>query len=118
MSINPGMLLFALLDAGIAFFLVYTLTKAKFGGNKKTIARTLGTLLGLLAFTAEFCAIIRFQLAPDTLSAAGRYVVYAAPPVLSILIGVLVLLSQPPKEKGTDNEDEDELSSDPENDDA
>lgn len=109
---NPGMLLFGLFDAGVAFFLVYTVVKAKLGGNKKAIARTLGTILGVLVFIAEFCAIVWFNTEEHTISKAGQYVVYAAPIVLSILMGVLVILSQPPKNPDDfieqDNEEEEE----------
>lgn len=102
------MLLFGLFDSGVAFFLVYSVVKAKFGGNQKAIARTLGTILGILVFIAEFCAIVWFNTQAHTISMAGQYVVYAAPIVLSILIGVLVLLSQPPKQPEEENPEESE----------
>lgn len=105
---NPGMLLFGLFDSGVAFFLVYSVVKAKFGGNQKAIARTLGTILGILVFIAEFCAIVWFNTNSHTVSDAAKNVVYAAPIVLSILLGILVLLSQPPKKKEDENEDENE----------
>lgn len=114
MIMNPGMLLFGLLDSGVAFFLIYSVVKAKFGGNQKAVARTLGTILGILVFIAEFCAIVWFNTAKHTISQAFQNVVYAAPIVLSILTVVLVLLSQPPKKpdgesEETEKTDEDKL---------
>lgn len=99
------MLLFGLLDAGVAFFLVYSVVKAKFGGNQKAIARTLGTVFGILVFIAEFCAIVWFNTQENTISPAFQNVVYAAPLVLSLLTVVLVILSQPPKPKEEDNDE-------------
>jgi uncharacterized membrane protein len=105
---NPGMLLFALFDSGVAFFLVYSVVKAKFGGNEKAIARIMGTILGVIVFIAEFCAIVWFNTEENTVSQAAKNVVYAAPIVLSILIGVLVFLSQPPKKPESEKEAEEE----------
>lgn len=105
---NPGMLLFGLFDAGVAFFLVYSVVKARFGGNTKAIARTLGTVLGLIAFIIEFCAIVWFNTAEHTIPQAGQNVFYAGPIVLSILMGALVLLSQPPKKPEETEETEEE----------
>lgn len=113
MIMNPGMLLFGLFDSGVAFFLVYSVVKAKFGGNQKAIARTLGTILGILVFIAEFCAIVWFNTQAHTISMAGQYVVYAAPIVLSILIGILVLLSQPPKQPDEENQEESDETEEP-----
>lgn len=115
MIMNPGMLLFGLFDSGVAFFLVYSVVKAKFGGNQKSIARTLGTVLGVLVFIAEFCAIVWFNTQAHTISQAGQNVVYAAPIVLSILTGVLVLLSQPPKQPNAEEKKtEEEQAEEPE----
>lgn len=99
MLINPGMLLFALLDSGIAFLLVFFVTRSKFGGAKSTLARTLGAIFGTLVFIAYFAAIIWFNTERHTISDAGKMVVYAAPIVLSILMTALTLLSQPPAKK-------------------
>ena len=36
MIMNPGMLLFGLVDSGVAFFLVYYMIKARFGGTNNS----------------------------------------------------------------------------------
>ena len=102
MQINPGMLIFALLDSGIAFLLVFFVTRSKFGGAKSTLARTLGAILGTLVFIFYFAAIVWFNTERHTISDAGKMVVYAAPIVLSVLMTALTLLSQPPKKKEDD----------------
>lgn len=99
MIMNPGMLLFGLFDSGVAFFLVYSITKAKFGGNKSTLARTIAAILGTIVFIVYFAVIVWFNTEPRTISQAAKTVVYAAPIVLTVLMSVLVLLSQPPKKK-------------------
>lgn len=101
MIINPGMLIFALLDSGIAFLLVFFVVRARFGGVKSTLARSLAAVLGTLVFIIYFAVLVWFNIESHTISDAGKNVVYAAPIVLSILISVLTLLSQPPKKKET-----------------
>ena len=108
MLINPGMLIFALLDSGIAFLLVFFVARAKFGGAKSTLARTLGAIFGTLVFVSYFAAIIWFNTEHHTISDAGKMVVYAAPIVLSILMTALTLLSQPPKKEEEKTESESE----------
>ena len=94
MTINPGMLLFCILDSCIAFFFVYFITRSKFGGVKKTLARILASILATLVFIVYFAVLIWFNTAHRTVSQAAQNVVYAAPIVLSILMTVLTLLSQ------------------------
>lgn len=106
MIMNPAMLLFGLIDSGVAFFLVYYMTKARFGGNKKAIARILAAILGILVFTVYFAVIVWFNTAPRSVSQEVKLVVYLAPFVLSALMIALVLLSQPPKEKKNDETEE------------
>ena len=93
MQINPGMLIFALLDSGIAFLLVFFVTRSKFGGAKSTLARTLGAILGTLVFIFYFAAIVWFNTERHTISDAGKMVVYAAPIVLigrfAAVVGVI-----------------------------
>lgn len=97
MRISVGMLLFALFDSGVAFFLVYYVTKAKFGGDKKSIARVLGAVLGTLTFITYFAVIVWFNTYPITASDAVKQIVYWMPIVLSILMLILIQLSKPPK---------------------
>lgn len=106
MIMNPGMLLFGLIDSGVAFFLVYYIIKAKFGGNQKSIARILAAILGTLVFIVYFAVIVWFNTKTYTVSQEAKMVVYLAPIVLSILMTALVLLSQPPKEKKEETENE------------
>lgn len=104
MIINPGMLIFALLDSGIAFLLVFFIVRARFGGVKSTLARSLGAVLGTITFIIYFAVLVWFNIEIHTISQAGKNVVYAAPIVLSILMSVLTLLSQPPKKAETAEE--------------
>lgn len=106
MTINPGMLLFCILDSCIAFFFVYFITRSKFDGVKKTLARILASILATLVFIVYFAVLIWFNTAHRTVSQAAQNVVYAAPIVLSILMTVLTLLSQPPKKEETTEETE------------
>lgn len=102
MIMNPGMLLFGLIDSGVAFFLVYYIVKARFGGNQKAIARILAAILGTLVFTIYFAVIVWFNTATYSVAQEVKMVVYLAPFVLSALMTALVFLSQPPKEKEKD----------------
>ncbi len=97
MRISVGMLLFALFDSGVAFFLVYYVTKAKFGGDKKSIARILGAVLGTLTFITYFAVIVWFNTYPITASDTVKQVVYWMPLILSALMLVLIHLSKPQK---------------------
>ncbi len=108
MQINPGMLIFALLDSVIAFLLVFFVARAKFGGVKSTLARTIAAILGTLVFILYFALIVWFNTELHTISDAAKNVIYAAPIVLSILMTILTLLSQPPKVENTDVEAEEE----------
>ncbi len=99
MTINPGMLLFCIVDSCIAFFFVYFITRSKFGGVKKTLARIIASILATLVFIVYFAVLIWFNTAHRTVSQAAQNVVYAAPIVLSILMIVLTILSQPPKKE-------------------
>lgn len=112
MIMNPGMLFFGLVDSGIAFFLVYSITKAKFGGDEKAVARITAAILGTLVFCIYFGVIVWFNTQIYTVSGTVKMVVYLAPIVLSLLMGALVLLSQPPKRKvhETDEDTEEETA--------
>ena len=111
MTINPGMLIFCLLDSSIAFLLVFFVSRAKFGGEKSMLARVISAILGTLVFIVHFGVLIWFNTEPVTISAAGKAVVYAAPIVLSILMIILTLLSQPPnKESKNDDTYDDTLA--------
>lgn len=107
MIMNPGMLLFGLIDSGVAFFLVYNIVKAKFGGEKSTLARSIAAVLGTIIFIVYFAVIVWFNTNPHTVRQEVKTVVYAAPFVLTILMTALVLLSQPPKAKTEDDEEAD-----------
>ena len=63
------------------------------------LARVISAILGTLVFIVHFGVLIWFNTEPVTINAAGKAVVYAAPIVLSILMIILTLLSQPPKKK-------------------
>lgn len=115
---NPGMLLFGLIDSGVAFFLVYYIVKARFGGNQKAIARILAAILGTLVFTIYFAVIVWFNTATYSVAQEVKMVVYLAPFVLSALMTALVLLSQPPKEKEKDEAAEETDKESEENDTA
>lgn len=106
MTMNVGMLLFGLLDAGVAFFYIFYIVKSKLGGDQKPIARTIATIFGLLAFIVEFSFIVWFNTQEHTILFEGQMVIYLAPIVLSILTGILVYLSQPPKEPEQEVEEE------------
>ncbi len=108
MRISVGMLLFALFDSGVAFFLVYYVAKAKFGGDQKSIARVLGAFLGTVTFIVYFAVIVWFNTYPVTASDAVKQVVYWAPPVLSALMLILVQLSKPPKKLTEEEENTEE----------
>ena len=99
MTINPGMLIFCLLDSAIAFLLVFFVSRAKFGGEKSMLARVISAILGTLVFIVHFGVLIWFNTEPVTISAAGKAVVYAAPIVLSILMIILTLLLSRRKKK-------------------
>lgn len=118
MIMNPGMLLFGLIDSGVAFFLVYYIVKARFGGNQKAIARILAAILGTLVFTIYFAVIVWFNTATYSVAQEVKMVVYLAPFVLSALMTALVLLSQPPKEKEKDEAAEETDKESEENDTA
>ena len=112
MDMNPLMLFFALFDSGIAFFLVYYVVKAKFGGEKKAIARILSSILGILVFIVYFATIIWFNTDRSDVTELVRNTVYAAPIVLSILMLILVTLSKPPKPKKEEETKENDLDED------
>ncbi|MCR4605823.1 MAG: hypothetical protein K5639_07495 [Eubacterium sp.] len=94
---SPGMLLFDLFDSAVAFFLVYYIVKAKFGGDTKSIARTLAAVFGTITFIAYFAVIVWFNTYPVTVGEDVKMVVYLAPIVLSILMLILIQLSKPHK---------------------
>ncbi len=104
MIMNPGMLLFGLFDSALAFFLVFQVTKAKLGGNQRSIARIIASILGTIVFIIYFGVIVWFNTDIYTVSPAAKMVVYLAPIVLSLLMTALVLLSLPPKAKEENTE--------------
>ena len=106
MRISVGMLLFALFDSGVAFFLVYYVTKAKFGGDKKAIARILGAVLGTITFITYFAVIVWFNTYPITASDAVKQIVYWMPIILSVLMLILIWLIKPQKPLPDTLEDE------------
>ncbi len=106
MRISAGMLLFALIDSGLAFFLVYYVAKAKFGGDKKSIARVMGAFLGTITFIIYFAVIVGFNTYPITAPEEVKLVVYWAPFVLSALMLILVHLSKPSKKESPEGVDE------------
>ena len=106
MRLSVGMLLFALFDSGVAFFLVYYVTKAKFGGDKKAIARILGAVLGTITFITYFAVIVWFNTYPITASDAVKQIVYWMPIILSVLMLILIWLSKPQKPLPDTLEDE------------
>ena len=115
MRISPGMLIFALFDSGVAFFLVYYIVKAKFGGDQKSIARALAAAFGTITFIAYFGVIVWFNSYPVTVNDDVKITVYLAPIVLSILMLILVQLSKPKKisvgktdDESTSNDEESE----------
>ena len=107
MRISAGMLLFALIDSGVAFFLVYYVAKAKFGGDEKSIARVMGAFLGTITFIIYFAVIVWFNTYPITAPEEVKLVVYWAPFVLSALMLILVHLSKPSKNASPDGIEED-----------
>ena len=113
MQISPGMLLFDLFDSAIAFFLVYYIVKAKFGGDQKGIARVLAAVFGTITFIVYFAVIVWFNTYPITVSDDVKITVYLAPIILSILMLILIQLSKPRKiSVGDDNDEENADSSD------
>jgi hypothetical protein len=105
MGINVGMLIFGLFDGGLAYAIVYCLMKAWWKGKK--IGQILGTVLGILVFSGYIGLFVYFNTDGVSVNTDFRNLVYAAPIVLAILLGVLVFLSQPPKQ-AEDKEDADE----------
>ena len=99
MIMKPAMLLFGLLDSAIAFLLVFFICRAKFGGLKSTLARVIGTVLGTIVFVVYFGGIVWCNTELYTVTQEVKLTVYLAPIVLSILMTILVFLSQPPKPK-------------------
>ena len=106
MRISAGMLLFALIDSGLAFFLVYYVAKAKFGGDTKSIARVMGAFLGTITFIIYFAVIVWFNTYPVTAPEEVKLVVYWAPFVLSALMLILIQLSKPSKKISPEGVDE------------
>ena len=123
MRISAGMLIFALIDSGLAFFLVYYVAKAKFGGDQKSLARAMGAFLGTVTFIVYFGVIVWFNTYPITASDAVKQVVYWAPPVLCVLMLILIQLSKPsdrqsPEGVDDSNDEETEEENSEENNDA
>ena len=95
MGINIGMLIFALFDSALAFFLVYCLWTSWFKG--KRIGQIIGIILGTLVFTIYLALFIWFNTPGVHTRPDIRYIIYSAPIVLTILLSILTLLSQSTK---------------------
>ena len=93
MIMNVGMLIFGIFDSVVAFFLVYNMIKAKLGGDTKKLARSVSAIVATITASGYFAVITNLY----TVSFEAKMVVYLAPIVLAVLMGVLVWLSQPPK---------------------
>lgn len=105
MTMHPGMILFGIFDSIVAFFLVYYVVKAKFGGEKKAIARFMAAFLGTVVGAIYFGLIVWFNTSINTVSFPAQMVIYFAPIVFSILMIILVKLAQPPKEDSDEEKD-------------
>ena len=97
MIMNVGMLIFGIFDSVVAFFLVYNMIKARLGGDTKKLARIVSAIVATITASVYFAVIVWFNTNLDTVSFEAKMVVYLAPIVLSVLMGILVWLSQPPK---------------------
>lgn len=97
MIMNVGMLVFGIFDSVVAFFLVYNMIKAKLGGDTKKLARIVSAIVATITASVYFAVIVWFNTNLYTVSFEAKMVVYLAPIVLAVLMGVLVWLSQPPK---------------------
>lgn len=108
MGISVGMLIFGLFDGSLAYAVVYCLLKARFKGGK--IGRILGTILGTITFAAYIALFVWFDTTRQAVNPDFKTIIYAAPIVLSVLLSVLVVLSQPPKQKDAEDEEAEETS--------
>ena len=97
MIMNVGLLIFGIFDSVVAFFLVYNMIKAKLGGDTKKLARIVSAIVATITASVYFAVIVWFNTNLYTVSFEAKMVVYLAPIVLAVLMGVLVWLSQPPK---------------------
>lgn len=97
MIMNVGMLIFGIFDSVVVFFLVYSMIKAKLGGDTKKLARIVSAIVATVTASVYFAVIVWFNTNLYTVSFEAKMVVYLAPIVLAVLMGVLVWLSQPPK---------------------
>lgn len=114
MGINVGMLIFGLIDGGLAYAVVFNLLKARFKGGK--IGRILGTILGTIVFGIYIALFVWFNTPGVFVNPDFKNIIYAAPIVLSVLLTALVLLAQP--SKSPDSEEEENAEQDAENDDT
>lgn len=100
MGINVGMLIFGLIDGGLAYAVVYNLIKARLKGGKA--GRILGTILGTIVFANYIALFVWFNTPGVIVNPDFRNTVYAAPIVLSVLLTTLVLLAQPTETPGSE----------------
>lgn len=100
MGISIGMLIFGLFDGALAFSIVFCLLKARFKGKK--IGKVLGTIFGTILFAIYIALFVFFNTPGTKFHPDFRTFVYVAPLVLSALLTVLVILSQPPKLQNAD----------------
>ena len=97
MIMNVGMLIFGIFDSVVAFFLVYNMIMANLCGDTKKLARIVSAIVATITASVYFAVIVWFNTNLYTVSFEAKMVVYLAPIVLAVLMGVLVWLSQPPK---------------------
>lgn len=114
MGINVGMLIFGLIDGGLAYAVVFNLLKARFKGKK--IGKILGTILGTIVFANYIALFVWFNTPGVFVNPDFKNIVYAAPIVLSVLLTALILLAQP--SKSPDSEEDENAEQDTENGDA
>lgn len=105
MGINVGMLIFGLFNGGLAYAIVFSLIKSSLKGGR--LGRILGAILGIIIFTGYLAVFIWINTPGVSVNPDFRNILYAAPIVLTILLTALVLLSQPPKQEETDEEQTD-----------
>lgn len=110
MGIHVGMLIFGLIDGALIFAIVFCLLKAWFKGKK--IGRILGTILGTILFSVYIALFVYFNTPGVRVNPDFRTFIYSAPIVLSVLLTVLVYLSQPPKVQTGNEEPEDDTMTD------
>jgi len=72
------------------------------------VGRILGTILGTILFSIYIALFVYFNTPGVRVNPDFRTFIYSAPIVTSVLLGILVLLSQPPKERAAAENPEDD----------